>query len=217
MTSLPGQLTTKGLTEAARAIVQPLLPQSFRYLRSKSEFRAPFDGGMSFIAISATSPRRGVCALAFNLAVSHHGIEKCIREILGEEPASEYGQSIWCYTVNIGPLSPHWTYRIPGSWLFADPAEITAAEPQIREFLSEIALPYVLEHQDPVAIRRTLLEQPDHAQNLAPYRQILAVDRQLGLQTQATEDLATLEAHYASFYEGYRREFQAFRQRFLLQ
>jgi hypothetical protein len=217
MTSQPGQLTTKGLTEATRAIVQPLLPQSFRYLRSKSEFCAPFNGGMSLIAIRATSPRRGVCSLAFNLAVSHHGIERCIREILGEEPSSEYGHSIWCYTVNIGPLSPHWTHRIPGSWLFADPAEVTAAEPQIREFLSEIALPYVLEHQDPVAIRRTLLEQPGHAQSLAPYRQILAVDRQLGLQTQATEDLATLEACYARFFEGYRREFQAFRERFLLQ
>jgi hypothetical protein len=217
MTSEPALLTTKGLTEAARAIVQPLLPESFRYLRSKSEFQCRFDGGMSFITINATSPRRGVCSLAFYLAVSHLGIENCICEIRGKEPSAGYPHSIWSYTMNIAPASKHWSSAVPGSWLFADPGEISAAESQIRSFITEIALPYVQQHQNPAAIRMTLLEQPGHAQNLMPYQQILAVDRLLGLHAQASGDLAILEARYASVAGPYRREFALFRDRFLSQ
>jgi hypothetical protein len=215
MTSESGALTTKGVAEAVRGMLQPLLPQSFRYRRSQSEFHAPFAHGTSFMTISVTSPSRGLCSLALYLAVSHHEIQKCIREILGKGPVSEDGHSIWCNTTNIGPSSVRWTRDVAGSWVFGDWADVVAAEPQVRRLISEVALPYVQQHQDPAAIRITLLERPGHAQNLAPYQQILAVDRLFGSPAQATEDLAILEARYASFAEPYRREFEGFRDRFL--
>jgi hypothetical protein len=91
----------------------------------------------------------------------------------------------------------------------------TKVAAEISGFVTDLALPYLREHEEMRTIRRTLLEKPGHAQNLKPYRQILTIDRVLGEEPQAKEDLATLETRYAGFHDGFRREFHAFRDRFL--
>lgn len=210
------QLTTEALTQAAREIVARQLPESFRYYKSFAHFRHPFPGGCSYITINAVTHDRSFYHLAFYLAVRHDAVESLIRTIRGRDTKLDhYSRSIWCYTVNIGPTSPHWYYPIPGWWTFQQDADFEAASADVATFINDLALPYVNKHQDPRAIRQTLLEEPGHAQNMAPYEQVLAIDRLFGEEERADADLTLLDRRTAQWHEQSLKEFRAFRDAFL--
>jgi hypothetical protein len=193
-----------------------VLSADTRFFKSVGQFRRPFEGGVSYIGVDAVTHGRGVYHLAFYLGVRHDALELRIRQLLGLDPKlNHYDRSIRCYTVNIGPDSPHWRYPIRGSWAFVDPREFSAAGDEILHFVRDLAVPFLRQHEELWAVRRTLLEEPGHAQNLQPYRQILMIDRILGNEDQAVADLAMLEGRYAGFHERPLAEFHDFRDRFL--
>jgi len=50
----------------------------------------------------------GVYHLAFYVGVRHDAVDTEIRKVLGlEEKLDHYTRTIWVYTLNIGPRSPH--------------------------------------------------------------------------------------------------------------
>ena len=121
-------LTTKSLTDWTRDLLQPALPSEFRFFKSFGHFRKVFEGGVSYLGIDAVTHGRGWYHLAFYLGVRHDALERQIRDLLGLDPKlGHYDRSIRCYTVNIGPDSPHWRYAIRGSWSFAVVEELPAA------------------------------------------------------------------------------------------
>jgi hypothetical protein len=208
-------LTTESLADATRELLQSSLPSSFRYYRSFTHFRRKLSGGLSYLTINTETHDRATYHLAFYLGVRHDEVEARIRRILQLDPKlNHYARTIWCYTVNIGPGSPHWDYPIRGSWDFTDLVGLSQAAGEISEFVAELAVPYLRDHEDLSAVRRTLMESPGRAQNPEPYRQILMIDRILGDDAQSVQDLCALESRYAGFHEGFRREFEAFRDSF---
>jgi hypothetical protein len=209
-------LTTKSLTEWTRDLLQRVLPSEFRFFKSFGHFRKVFNGGISYLVIDAVTHGRGWYHLAFYLGVRHDVLERQIHELLRlDRKLSHYDRSIRCYTVNIGPDSPHRRYAIRGSWSFAVVDELPAAASPIVTFVADLAVPFLRQHESIQAVRRTLVEEPGHAQNLEPYRQILMIDRILGDEQQATVDLAMLEKRYAGLRDRPLREFHEFRNRFL--
>jgi len=130
-------LTTKSLTESTRDILQPVLSPDAHFFKSFGHFRKPFQGGVSYIGIDAVTHGRGVYHLAFYLGVRHDALEEQIRMLLGLDPRLDhYDRSIRCYSVNIGPDSPHWRYPIRGSWAFVDARELTEARDEIVRAVS---------------------------------------------------------------------------------
>jgi hypothetical protein len=123
---------------------------------------------------------------------------------------SHHDQTIWNYTVNIGPTSPHWQFPIRGTWTLGTLEEFDGVSMEISRFVQELALPFLDEHQDPLALRRTLVETPGHATNIWPYRQILAIDRLYGSLAQTESDIALLDRRYARYAQKPRQEFDEF-------
>jgi hypothetical protein len=205
-------LTTESLSAAAAESLSWLSDHGFRYLKSYHHFRRKNTNGFSYITIDSVTHNRIAYHLAFFLGVQITEVESWVLSLMREtRKVSHYDRTILNYTFNIGPSSPHWQFRIRGDWTLGALEEFSEHSPQISRFVRELALPFVLEHQDPGVLRRTLIETPGHATNsLWPYRQILAIDCLYGSPEQTHSDIALLERRYQRYAPERRQEFDQF-------
>lgn len=204
-------LTTETLSAAAAESLSWLGDQGFRYFKSYDYFRRKNKNGFSYITINSVTHNRIAYHLAFYLGVQITEVESWLLRLMGDpRKVSHHDRTIWNYTVNIGPTSPHWKFPIRGTWTLGGIEEFTSLASEISGFVRDLALPFVDGHQDPLALRRTLIEAPGHATNIWPYRPILAIDRLYGSPEQTEADIALLDRRYQRFAPLPRQKFDQF-------
>jgi hypothetical protein len=204
-------LTTESLTEEVAASLSWLSKHGFKYFKSFQHFRKTNDNGHSYIQLNAITHNRNAYYLAFYIGVQITEVEKAILDIRGESrKISHYDRTIWNYTVNIGPKSPHWSFPISGTWTGCSRDDFVSATPEISRFISELALPFVTENSDPAKLRNLLVYNPGYATHIYPYRSILAIDHLFGTEQQLQEDIALLDRRYAGYGAQPRQEFDEF-------
>ena len=163
--SLDGAAIVSAISEG----LSPALA-GYRYFRSKAAF---CNKGQDFDRYLRVIRGKGIVSLQFGL--SHHGIEKA-REILfgrGYEFGSHHPSSISMTTTNIGPHSKAWHLPYRVQWPIIGSHGLALALPEICDFVSKTALPYVEAHQDPEAIRTTYLASPRRADFYARAERII--------------------------------------------
>jgi hypothetical protein len=204
-------LTTQSLSAAAVQSLSWLTEHGFRYYKSYDHFRRKHKNGFSYITINSVTHNRAAYHLAFYLGVQITEVEDWVLKLVGQTRAvSHHDRTIWNYTVNIGPSSPHWQFPIRGTWTLTALEEFDGISPEVCTFVRDLALPFLDENQDALALRRTLLESPGHATNIWPYRQILAIDCLYGSRGQTEADIAHLEKRYERYAPMPRKEFEEF-------
>ena len=204
-------LTTESLSTATAESLGWLSDYGFRYFRSYGHFRRKNKNGFSYITINSVSHNRAAYHLAFYLGVQITEVESWLLNLLGDARAvNHHDRTIWNYTVNIGPTSPHWRHPIRGTWTLTTLEEFEQLSAEISKFVRDLALPFVDEHQDPAALRRTLIETPGRATNIWPYRPILAIDCLYGSAMQTEADIALLDKRYERYAAWPRQEFEQF-------
>jgi hypothetical protein len=119
-------------------------------------------------------------------------------------------KSIWCYTVNIGPESPHWNYPIRGSWYFQDITEYLSREDEVSSFVHDLAVPYITSNIEPLFLRDTLLEKPGQSQNLFPYEEILAIDMLYEDRERTIQDISVLRDRFSKYEDQPKHRFEYF-------
>lgn len=205
------KLSTESLTDVTAARLTWLVDHGFKYFKSYNHFRRKNNNGYSYVHINSVTHNRTAYHLAFYLGVQITDVETCILELMGDtRNIDHYDRTIWNYTVNIGPSSPHWSYPIQGRWTLGSLDEFDGLKAEVNAFVRDLSLPFVTEHQNPVLIRRTLIESPGHASNIWPYRSILAIDYLIGSASQLEEDIAILDKRYEHYAAGPREEFDDF-------
>src|SRR5678815_407891 len=208
---MPAALTTENLSIAASEALSWLTDHGFRYFKSFDHFRRKNDNGVAYSTINAVTHNRQNYHLAFYLGVRITEIEAWLHQIQGLSPKiGHYDRSIWNYTVNIGPGSPHWNSPICGTWTLRDLSEFSIVSSEVCDFIRDLALPFVTAHGDPITLRGTLVDQPGHAQNLYPYQQILAIDHLYGSFEQSEADIAMLAERYRRYAAEPRAQFHEF-------
>src|SRR5206468_8095946 len=85
---------------------------------------------------------------------------------------------------------------IRGTWTLNALKEFHSLATEISGFVRNLALPLVDVHQDPLALRRTLIDTPGHDTSIWPYRSILAIDCLYGSPEQTEADIALLDRRY---------------------
>lgn len=211
MTELTTPLTTQSLSATAADSLSWLADHGFRYFKSYDYFRRKNDNGFSYITISCVTHDRRAYHLALHIGVQITEVESGILRLMGEtRDVTHYDRSIWNYTVNIGPTSPHWQFPARGTWTLTALAEFQGIAAEVSEFVRDLALPFVDEHRDPLAIRRTLIETPGHATNIWPYRPLLAIDCLYGSPDQTETDIVLLDQRNARYAPHPGREFDEF-------
>jgi hypothetical protein len=204
-------LTTESLSNATAESLGLLSDYGFRYFRSYGHFRRKNKNGFSYIAINSVTHNRGAYHLTFYPGVQITEVEAWLLNLLGDARAvNHHDRTIWNYTVNIGPTSPNWRHPIRGTWTLTTLEEFNDRSAEISEFVRDLALPFVDEHQDPVALRRTMIETPGRATNIWPYRPILAIDCLYGSPEQTEADIALLDKRYERYAPQPRKEFDHF-------
>jgi hypothetical protein len=153
----------------------------FRYFRSRASFRKLFQDGFSYITFE-----RGHGELSLRFGVRHDRVEE-VRACLFDRAAVLATISKW--SCNMGPESAGWKYPTDTTWPIGGSEGLIRASPEVTEFVAQVALPYVIEHQDPGAIRDTLLRTPGRADPLPPVGStIFAIDCLLGRRDWLDED-----------------------------
>jgi hypothetical protein len=204
-------LTTQNLSAVTAESLAWLDEYGFRYFKSYEHFRRKNKNGFSSIAINSVTHNRVAYHLAFYLGVQITEVEAWILKLMGQtRETNHYDRTIWNYTVNIGQTSPHWQFPIRGTWTLESMEEFAGITNEVSQFIKELAIPFVDQHQDPLALRRTLIENSGHATNPWPYRQILAIDCLYGSSEQIQTDIALLDKRYERYAPRPRQEFDEF-------
>ena len=204
-------LSTETLSAAAADSLSWLSDHGFRYFKSHGHFRRKNRNGFSYIHINSVTHNRAAYHLAFYLGVQITEVESWVLRLMGDtRKVSHCDRTIWNYTANIGPASHHWQFPIPGTWTLDTLQEFPGLASEISDFVRDVALPFVEEHQEPLAVRRTMLETPGHATNIWPYRPILAIDCLYSLPEQTEADIALLDRRYERYAPRPRQEFEEF-------
>ncbi len=161
--------------------------------------------------MNAVTHDRRTYELAFYLAIQVTDVETKKKRLIGASGKLEhFDRTIWCYTVNIGPGSPHWDYPIRGNWRFTDEKGLLAAEAQIESFTRDLSLPYISRHADPQEIWKTLLKHKAHTQNLYPFQEILTIDLLYSGSKQLHAGVDRLRTNYSSMAPRFRSAFEEF-------
>jgi len=203
-------LTTESLAAAAAESLSWLSELGFKYFKSYRHFRKKTQTGFSYVSLNTVTHNRQNHQLAFYLATRVDKVEGKIKELHSRNlKLNHYDRTIWLYTVNVGPDSPHWTYPIGGTWSIGRLADFSSIEPEITSFIRDLGLPYVSDHIDPLKVHETLIRAPGHATNLYPYEQILAADL-LFQPDHIDSDIALLRDRYRKFADQPKARFEAF-------
>jgi hypothetical protein len=193
---------TKQVLPKVTSALAPILP-GFRYYRSYTHFRSPFEQGTSYVALECS---RGKVQLRFG--VTHDEVEALRRRLFEGVNASTYPmpRTIMKYTPNMGPTSPHWRYPIRPVWPISGSAGLARACPEVVAFVQDVALPYVIDHRDPRFIRDTLLNHPGEADGLVSKAQTaFAIDCLLRERGWLDRDYAHFTTRYAGYIDSIRQ------------
>ena len=154
-------LTTKSLSESVADSLSWLNGYDFRYLKSYEQFCRKNSNGFSYIRINSVTNNRINYYLAFYLGVQITEVESWLLNLEGRTRKVNHNDcTIWNYTVNIGPDNHRWKSPLRGTWTLNSHEELDNLSIEISSFIRDIALPFVRDHQDPYAVRRTLIETP---------------------------------------------------------
>jgi hypothetical protein len=178
---------------ALSVAVGRILPD-YRYYKSFAHFRRSFDHGVLYIGFE-----RGHGSVTVRFGVRHDGIEKIKRRLYEGVPSLDhYSRTIHKWSINMGVHSPRWPHPTETSWPISGSDGLRVAGEEICAFVQEIAEPYVLEHQHPVAIRSTLLEEGGHAD---------LVSTEIGATVFAIDHLLRRNDWLESDYQELQRQF----------
>jgi hypothetical protein len=154
---------------AVSEAISPVL-SSFLYMRSKAVF---CDKGQEVDRYVRVIRGKGIVSIQFGL--THHAVEAIRSHIFGNgyEFGSHYPCTISMTTTNMGPHSKSWHLPYEVQWPVTGSLGLQLALPEICEFVSDVALPYIEKHRDPEAIRNTYLENPRRADYYARAERII--------------------------------------------
>jgi len=204
-------ITTALVRNSTKELLAFLKDDGFAYLSTANQFRKKHHSGYSYINLDVVTHDRRTYELAFYLAVQVTDVETKRKELTGSSgKPGLFDRTIWCYTVNIGPGSPHWDYPIRGNWRFTAEKGLLDSKVQIESFTRDLSLPYISRHVDPDEIRKTLLTQKGHAQNLYPFQEILTIDLLYYGGEQLRADVDRLRTIYSSMAPRFRSAFEDF-------
>lgn len=202
-------LTTQSLIDRAAASLSWLTEQGFKYAKGATQYRRAHPQGLSIIAINVVRHGDGSYQLAFNLGVLLAEVQTWMLTASGNpRKLGPHDRTLWNFTVNIGPESPHWPYPIEGCWHFGSLDDFDAQEPEITAFIRDLALPYVTENITPAQVRRTLLETPGRDTHPWPYQTVLAIDVLAGSPEQLEADIQAFEQLYQNHVPDFRQRFE---------
>jgi hypothetical protein len=198
------------IVNRTKNILSFLGPLGFQALPRTTRFEKGTTNGHSSIAANL-SYRSGTYYLAFYLGVGIAAVEDKRREIAKYEAKSALRSwTIWAYTMNFGPGSPHYDFPIRGRWEFETESELSSAAREIEKFTRELSLPYLEEYADPLEIRSALLGGSGRAHNTSPYEEILTIDLlYLGREALRT-DVDLLRERYKSMFPPFKAGFEEF-------
>jgi hypothetical protein len=183
-----------------------LLP-GYRYLRTKGTFHLSDETADQYIVLE-----RGKGILSLRFGLTHHAVERTREALFG--PMTVHLRhtplTVSMYTANMGPHSPGWHLPYRVQWPILGRVGLSVAIPEISAFVVETALPYLLLHRSPEAIRDTYVLTPRRADVYLLSEQIVfAIDQMLGNWSRVESDRDALLAQRGSL-EDRRRVEDAF-------
>jgi hypothetical protein len=195
----------KEILEAVSKALAAVL-KNFRYYTSAGQFRGPFDEGTSYVTLSYA---KGVLAVRFG--VHHNRVESLKHRLFGIAIGNPqyFPTTISKFSYNMGPRSPLWPYPTEATWPISGSEDLALATKEIKAFVRETVLPYVFMHREPLAIRSTLLNEPDRADGWFPIdATIFAVDFLCRKREWVSDDYRILQERYAKFAQTKRDELE---------
>jgi len=195
----------KEILQTVSRALSPVL-EEFRYYASAGQYRGPFSDGTSYVALSYS---KGVFAIRFG--VHHDKIESLKHRLFGIATGNppHFPKTISKFSYNMGPRSPLWPYPTETTWPISGSDGLALAAREIRAFVRDTVLPYVLMHREALAIRSTLLNEPGRADGWFPIdATVLAIDFLSRKREWVDEDYKILQERYAKFVETKRDELQ---------
>ena len=195
--------------EVVAAVGQTLAPvlKDFRYYKSSGQFRGAFDGGISYITLEYSK-----MVLALRFGVRHEKIESLKSHLFGLDTSTpaNFPSTISKYSYNMGLRSLHWPYPTETTWPISGSEGLTLACGEIKAFVLDTVVPYVLMHREPLAVRSTLLHEPGRADTWFPIdATIFAIDFLCQKRDWVTQDYEVLRERYAKFAQPIRDEFES--------
>ena len=192
---------TNGVAEALALVLK-----DFRYYRSSEQFRGPFNDGTSYVTLEYA---KGVLALRFG--VRHEAIESLKQRLFGLDCSrpSNFPSTVSKYSYNMGPKNPRWPYPSETTWPISGSEGLILACKEIKPFVADTVLPYVLEHREPLAVRSTLLHDPGRADTWGAIdATIFAVDFLSREREWLSQDYELLRKRFAKFIQSTRDELE---------
>jgi hypothetical protein len=196
----------KEIVDSLSRALAPVL-QDFQYYRTAKEFRGPFNDGTSYITLEYA---KGDVAIRFG--VHHERIESLKHRLFGlaMSASSAFPTTISKYSYNMGPRSPHWSYPTETTWPISGSHGLKLASKEVKSFVVETVLPYVLMHREMLAIRNTLLHEPGRADTWSSVdATVFAIDFLCRKREWVTQDYELLRERYANFVQERRDELDA--------
>lgn len=167
----------------------------YRYYKSFTHFRKPFQLGTSYIGFV-----RGHGVVALRFGVQHAEIERIRTALFGKRYLSGHNvRTISMYTVNMGPNSHHWPYPVEPEWPISGSEGLQRACTEVVSFVQDAVLPYVEAHKEPSNIRETLLTTPGRADPFDHAQTIFAIDYYLRNRDWLESDYAVLKERYRNY------------------
>jgi hypothetical protein len=183
--SLGRSLKKREVFDGVAEMITPLLP-GFRYYRSYGQYRRPFANGIALVDLGFV---RGVFD-GFAYKIHHRLIERAFARIF--DPDGKLGK--------YGPTTILGDSRYHGvDWPISGSHGLELAADGIRAFVGDVVLPYLRTHEEPEAIRRTILyEHGKTPWSWPPHVTVFTIDALLGQRGWLDEDFA----HYDRYYEA---------------
>jgi hypothetical protein len=188
---LSKQEIMNGMGETLKA----LLP-GFRYYKSRLQFRRPHANGTSYVGMNT-----GTVGLTFG--VQQRQIEQARADLFDAtwKPSIYSPTTIFTGSTSMQPDSPSWSYCGEVRWPISGSHGLERASNEAASFVNEIVLPYLRVHEEPAAIRETILHDPRRGLTSgfwSPHTTVFAIDNLLGQRSWLDEDLE----HYRHYYKG---------------
>jgi hypothetical protein len=175
---------TQDVANQLGALLGPLL-REFKYIKSKRQFSRTFGAGESFLRLEFS---HGRIHLRFGALI--HQVEQIRTEIFGNSSAF---YTIGKYSSNMGPDSWHWPYPVYPSWIIPRSEGIERTSREVADVVNDVVLPYLTTHEDPAAIRATLLHTPGRSDDFRSSQTIFSIDRLLGRRDWLDDDYRLLQ------------------------
>src|SRR5436190_22035944 len=146
--SLGRSLKKREVFDGVAEIVTPLLPD-FRYYRSYGRYCRPFANGMASVHLCSV---RGLFN-GFAYGIHHRPVEEAFARVF--DPDRKLGKS--------SPITIFDESKYHGvDWPISGSHGLELAAEGIRAFVGDVVLPHLRTHEEPEAIRRTILYERGH-------------------------------------------------------